>query len=50
MTTRTTLLIILALLIALAGWWLWREWRIERCGDGGGEWNYAVGACGPRAG
>jgi len=46
--TRTALLIILGLLVLAAAWWLRREWRIDQCSAGGGEWNQAAGACGPR--
>lgn len=47
--TRAVLLIILALLMVVAAFWLRREWRIDACSDGGGEWNQSAGVCGPRA-
>ena len=46
--TRTVMLIVLAALVALAGWWLYREWQKDRCSDRGGEWHQASGTCGPR--
>ena len=45
--TRTVLLIILALLVALAGWWLWRERTIDACSANKGEWNHSAGFCEP---
>ena len=48
--TRAVLLLILVLLFALGAWWLWREWRIDRCLDGGGEWNYSTQVCDPLPG
>ena len=48
--TRTVLLIVFALLVVLAAWWLRREWRIDACSQSGGEWNHTAGICGPRAG
>ena len=48
--TRTVMLLILAAMFALAGFYIWREWRKDACSQSGGEWNYSVGACGPRSG
>ena len=48
MNNRTTLLIVFAVLLVLAGWWLWREWQKDRCSADGGEWNYTAQVCGPR--
>ena len=45
--TRAVMLLILVVVLALAAWWLWRESRIDRCSDGGGEWNYSTEACDP---
>jgi len=45
--TRTVLLIILALIVALGGWWIWREWKIDRCSAGRGEWNQSAAVCEP---
>ncbi|MGQ0589520.1 MAG: hypothetical protein ACT4N8_08315 [Sphingosinicella sp.] len=45
--TRTVMLLILALVLALAAWWLWREWRIDSCSADRGEWNYSTEACDP---
>ena len=41
------MLAVLGLLFALGGWWLWKEWRIDACLGGGGEWNYSTSACDP---
>jgi uncharacterized membrane protein len=49
-STRITLLAVLAILLALAGWYLRREWQKDACSDSGGEWNQSAGACGPRIG
>ncbi len=43
------MLIILVLLLALSGWWLWREWQKDVCSERGGEWHHASGTCGPRS-
>jgi hypothetical protein len=43
------MLIILAILLALGAWWLWREGRIDACNSGSGEWNYETGTCDPLA-
>ncbi|MGE0179923.1 MAG: hypothetical protein AB7O91_08910 [Sphingomonas sp.] len=48
--TRPVMLVVLAALFALAGYYLWREWRIDACSDGGGEWNHSAGFCGSRSG
>ena len=48
--TRTVMLIVLFVLFALGGWYLWREWQQDACSKSGGEWNYSRGACGPRFG
>lgn len=41
------MLLVLVILFALGGFYLWRELRIDRCLDGGGEWNYSVSTCDP---
>ena len=48
--TRVVMLIILAVLFALAGYYGWREWQKDACSTNGGEWNQSSGACGPRSG
>jgi hypothetical protein len=45
--TRIVMLLVLVILFALGGFYLWREWRIDRCSDGGGEWNYSTSTCDP---
>jgi hypothetical protein len=45
--TRAVLLIILAVLMVIAGFWLRREWRIDVCSEGGGEWNHSSDVCEP---
>ncbi len=50
MTTRTVMLIILFALFVLAGYYLWREWRIDACSASKGEWNYAASVCEPLPG
>lgn len=37
--------ILLTGLLALGLGWLQSEFRIDRCLDGGGRWNYAHGGC-----
>ena len=44
------MLIILMVLFALGGWWLWREWRVDSCNDGPGGWNHSSGECEPLPG
>ena len=47
MATRVVMLIILAVIFALAGYYLWREWRIDSCSASKGEWNQVASACEP---
>lgn len=47
MATRIVMLIILFAFLALAGFYLWREWRIDACSSSKGEWNYAASVCDP---
>jgi hypothetical protein len=49
MNTRIVLLIVLAAMIALAGFYLWREWQKDSCSERGGEWHQASGTCGSRS-
>jgi len=45
--TKSVMLIILVGLFALAGWWLWRERRIDACSANKGEWNHVASRCDP---
>jgi hypothetical protein len=45
--TRTVMLIILVATFALGGYYLWREWRIDRCSASHGEWNQSAAICEP---
>lgn len=48
--TRIVMLIVLAAMFLLAGYYGWREWRKDACSQSGGEWNQSAGTCGPRSG
>ena len=47
MATRIVMLIVLFAMFALAGFYLWREWRIDSCSAAKGEWNYSASVCDP---